>query len=95
MNLLEFEKSLADNNPPEDLRPVLVALWYDHKGNWTKAHDVAQDIPGPDGSLIHAYLHRKEGDIWNARYWYQKAGSEMPDASLEDEWRELVKSYLT
>ena len=71
-----------------------MALWYDGAGDWDKAHAVAQDINGPDGVHIHAYLHRKEGDQWNAQYWYNRAGRTMPDVSLEQEWAQLVREYL-
>ena len=69
MTLQEFEESAAAKNPPEGLSPELLSLWYDFKGDWHSAHDTAQDIHNAIGSGIHAYLHRKEGDLGNARYW--------------------------
>ena len=67
MNFLAFKKSLQDNQPSSICSEALQALWYDGKGDWDKAHDIAQDISGPTGALIHAYLHRKEGDNYNAQ----------------------------
>jgi hypothetical protein len=69
-------------------------MWYDGKNNWERAHDIAQNIDDKNGSLIHAYLHRKEGDLWNAEYWYHKAGKLMPDYDLEKEWEEIVEFFL-
>lgn len=94
MNYSEFVSSLTNNEPPADISPILQALWYDGKENWESSHNVAQDIHDQDGSWIHAYLHRKEGDLSNARYWYAKAGKVMPKVSLRDEWDLLVKHFL-
>ena len=69
-------------------------LWYDSKGKWNIAHNLAQAIYNRDGSLLHAYLHRKEGDLVNAAYWYSNADKEMPNNSIKDEWEELVNKYL-
>jgi len=80
--------------PPEKISALLKALWYDAKGDWEQAHDIAQTIDTPDGSLIHAYLHRKEGDASNALYWYHRAKGTMPETSLEEEWNQLAKKLL-
>jgi hypothetical protein len=70
---------------------MLVALWYDSKGNWEQAHNIVQDINGSMACWIHAYLHRKEGDLGNAGYWYSRAGKNRPAVDLETEWEELVQ----
>lgn len=93
MKWQEFNDTFNLIEPPE-LPPILKALWYDGKGNWHEAHQIAQDIPSKEGSLIHAYLHRKEGDFSNARYWYQQAGRTMPSYAVDKEWEELVKYFL-
>jgi len=93
MTLTEFEKSLQDAQPP-NLSPLLISLWWDRKNNWDKAHEIAQEISGPSGSWVHAYLHRREGDPGNAAYWYQRAGRPMPAKTLEAEWAELVNHFL-
>ncbi len=89
MDLNKFKSSLSTDAPPAGLSPYLQALWYDAKGNWNKSHQIVQDIENPTASWVHAYLHRKEGDISNARYWYNRAGRNMPGHSLEKEWEEI------
>lgn len=74
--------------------PLLQALWHDALGDWEKAHDLAQTIETPDGAWVHAYLHRKEGDIWNADYWYRRAGRTRPNGTLEEEWEDMVQLLL-
>jgi len=69
-------------------------MWYDGKDNWNASHDIAQDIHSRDGSWIHAYLHRKEGDLGNASYWYGKAGKPVARVSLKEEWEQLVREFL-
>lgn len=77
MNFQQFQHTLAASQPPS-LSPYLEALWYDAKGDWEKAHTVVQDINDPTAAWVHAYLHRKEGDIGNADYWYSRAGKKDP-----------------
>jgi hypothetical protein len=94
MNIADFVKSLSLDSPPTNISEELQALWYDGKGNWNKAHDIAQDIYNDNGSWIHAYLHRKEGDLQNAHYWYRKAGKTLPAVSLNMEWIQLSEHFL-
>jgi len=94
MNLISFKQSLTKNNPPENISRYLSALWHEGKGNWDKAHNIVQDLEDKDAAWIHAYLHRKEGDIGNADYWYRRAGKKRPDFSLEKEWEEMVTALL-
>ena len=94
MTLQEFQGSTAREHPPPGLCRELLSLWFDRKGDWERAHSTAQDIDTPAGSRIHAYLHRKEGDAGNARYWYARAGRPEFSGSLEDEWLQLVRSFL-
>ncbi len=89
-----FIKSLDESSPGESMSPYLKALWYEAKNNWESSHDLVQDIHDKDASWIHAYLHRKEGDIFNADYWYSKAGKTRPATSLQDEWKTLVNHFL-
>ena len=93
MTLIEFKNSLNNPTPPP-APPLLQALWHDALGEWNKAHNLAQDMNTPDGSWIHAYLHRKEGDQSNAQYWYNRANRKMPAYSLEQEWEEIVSELL-
>jgi hypothetical protein len=94
MTFNEFKKSLQEANPPDGINELLKALWYDGRGDWESAHNIAQDIHTNEGSLIHAYLHRKEGDSGNASYWYNRAGRSLPKFSLDKEWENIVKELL-
>ena len=94
MDLTTFEQSLRQAMPPEELRPVLKALWLDAKGDWHQAHRIVQDLDDPQAAWVHALLHREEGDQWNADYWYRRAGRPRSTASLEQEWREIAAALL-
>ena len=94
MNLAQFRESLDQDGPPSGLSFALAGLWWDAKGNWTKAHESAQQDEGPAGSWVHAYLHRKGGDASNAAYWYGEASRPKSTASFDDEWQEITKSLL-
>ena len=87
---LAFQETLGQNQPSQEWPPELQALWFDAKGDWEASHNIAQDIHSNMGSWIHAYLHRKEGDQWNAGYWYRQAGKPFPEYSLEEELQVLV-----
>ncbi len=90
----DFMNSLDRPQPPDPLPEVLRSLWWDAKGDWDRAHSIAQDIPTVQGSAVHAYLHREEGVLWNADYWYRRAGRSRPDIPLEAEWDRLVEEML-
>lgn len=94
MTTEDFKKTLNQSLPPEGIDPLLQAMWFDGKDDWDKAHDIAQEIHTKDGSWIHAYLHRKEGDEGNAGYWYARAGKPFNRKSLQEEWNELVTDFL-
>lgn len=96
MNLTfqDFIDSIQNGELPSDIPPHVQALWHDGRGDWEKAHSLIDHLLDPASSHIHAYLHRKEGDIWNADYWYRKAGRNRPDISLEKEWEFLVLRYF-
>lgn len=93
MSLEEFIASLQFEDPPQ-MNVYLRGLWYDGKGDWQKAHDLIDPAPGVEAARIHAYLHRKEGDSWNADYWYRRAQSTRPQQSLSEEWTDLVNTHL-
>ncbi len=94
MDISSFKKSLGDVGPPPGLTPYLESLWYDAAENWTRSHELIQDLEDNLAAWIHAYLHRKEGDLWNADYWYSKAGKKRPTVGLEAEWTILVDYCL-
>lgn len=96
MNMEGFLASLQTSDcPPQQLSFALAGLWWDTKGEWTKAHESAQQDEGPDGSWVHAYLHRKEGDESNAGYWYGRARRPFPRKSFEDERKEIFCALLS
>jgi hypothetical protein len=94
MDLAAFRASLKKEAPPAGLTPALRALWWDAKGDWDAAHHCVDHEDGRDAARIHAYLHRKEGDLANAGYWYRTAGAAAFAGSLEEEWAELAAARL-
>jgi len=94
MTFEKFQQSLSQPSPPSAISEHLKALWYDSKGDWEQSHNIIQDIGDADAAWIHAYLHRKEGDIGNADYWYRRAGKKRPAVSLEEEWEIIVKKMI-
>lgn len=90
----EFRDSLGREEPPAQLGVALAGLWWDARGSWKNAHESAQEDESPAGAWVHAYLHRKEGDLSNAGYWYRRAGKPQALSSLEQEWREITESLL-
>ncbi len=95
MNVTEFRTTLKAAAPPVGIHPLLTALWYEANGNWDKAHEIAQEVLSGEGSMVHAYLHRREGDIFNAEYWYRRAGLKMPECTMEEEWSNMVEKFLS
>lgn len=91
----QFKSSLSQTEPPQGISIILQALWYDANKNWEAAHDIAQSQEGTKAyDRLHAYLHRAEGDTWNAGYWYRRAGADVFKGSLKEEWEFLVESLL-
>ena len=90
MDLINFKESLKHHTPPAGLTVQQEALWYDGKGDWTKAHDLVNDLDDQTSAHVHAYLHRKEGDLWNADYWYRRAKRQRHSGTLDEEWEQLV-----
>ena len=89
------ESARRDDAPPAGLSPALRSLWLARAGRWHDAHDLCQDVPDPDGAWIHAHLHREEGDLGNAGYWYRRARREAPSqaVSIDEEWRQLAEHF--
>ena len=94
MTLDEFRGSLSATEPPVGLTHAVAGLWWDAKGDWTRAHESAQQDEGVEGSWVHAYLHRKEGDQSNAAYWYRRAGKPFCGEPLDAEWIRIVGALL-
>jgi Asp/Glu/Hydantoin racemase len=95
MDLDGFRTSIQDPAPHQSLSHPLQALWWDAKGDWARAHECAQAERGSMSAAVHAYLHRKEPDLANARYWYNAAGRAPFTGSLEQEWNALAEQLLT
>ncbi|MEY2877892.1 MAG: hypothetical protein RLZZ15_272 [Verrucomicrobiota bacterium] len=97
MSFAEFQLSITrDAAPPPEAGGALAALWHDARDDWTRAHECAQEEDGRDGAWVHAYLHRKEGDLGNAGYWYSRAGRRAPAAgvTLAAEWESIARALL-
>lgn len=93
-NYMEFKATLDFSDPINEWPEALKALWHDANGNWEASHDIAQEIHNDMGNWMHAYLHRKEGDDWNAGYWYRMAKRPFPKSTLDEEHRQLVEFVL-
>lgn len=94
MTFAEFESSIASGSAP-DVPALLLALWHDARGAWHRAHSIAQDMDDADAALVHAYLHRKEGDLGNAAYWYRRAHRPVATDALDAEWARIVGELLS
>jgi len=90
MNVHDFRASLIEDGPPEGVSAPLEALWWDAKGDWARAHGLVDELETQEGMAVHAYLHRKEGSVSNAEYWYARAGGGFHRPTLEGEWAALV-----
>jgi hypothetical protein len=93
MTLAEFARSTSKAGPPAEFPPALMALWWEAKGDWERAHVLVMDEEGADCAWVHAYLHRREGDLANAHYWYRQAGKSPPTGVLTAE-RDSIASAL-
>ena len=94
MDIATFKKSAEANQAPEGLSLPLLALWHLVKGDWEEAHRQAQEDKNIEGAWVHAHLHRVEGDLSNARYWYQRAGRDASTAPLDQECDDITKALL-
>jgi len=94
VSVADLKSTLSNAAPQADLAPPLAALWWAAKGNWDAAHKIVQDESDADSAWVHAYLHRVEGDLSNAGYWYRRAGKPIASDALETEW-ERIASALT
>jgi hypothetical protein len=94
MTLAEFKRSVSTTKPPPGLPPALAALWWAEKGDWDRAHALIMDESGKDCAWIHAYLHRVEGDLGNAGYWYGQAGKAPATGPMRAEWDSIATALL-
>ena len=91
MTAEEMRALLTSDEPPTGLTAPMAALWWDAKGDWARAHGLVDSLESPEGMAVHAFLHRKEGEAWNADYWYKRAGRRFHRGTLEEEWGALVE----
>lgn len=94
MTLQEYKDSLKAENPPADSSRALQALWYAGKGDWETSHEITQEPGDANVDWVHAWLHRQEGDLSNANYWYNRAGRSMSGQTLEEEWDIIAQELL-
>ena len=94
-SLKEFEASLLESVPPEGLSDPLKALWLDAKGDWERAHACVESLNNQKAAWVHAYLHRKDGDLSNASYWYARAGRSVYSGSLTAEWERIAEILIS
>jgi hypothetical protein len=94
MDLEAFRRSLKNSEPPEEISPGLRALWHARRDQWDRAHALIQARDDGESCWIHAHLHRIEGDLPNAAYWYSRAGRGVPKTDLQAEWEDIVASLL-
>ena len=94
VSMADFRASLANAAPAPNLEAPLAALWWAAKGDWNQAHKIVQDEDDADAAWVHAYLHRVEGDLGNAGYWYRQAGQPVAKDSLESEWERIVSALI-
>ena len=90
----DFRASLSGTAPATSMEPPLAALWWAAKGEWDKAHTIVMNEETANAAWVHAYLHRVEGDLGNAGYWYRQAGQPAAKDSLEAEWERIVSALL-
>jgi hypothetical protein len=94
VNMAEFRASLSGAAPAPQLDAPLAALWWAAKGGWDQAHNIVQDESSADAAWVHAYLHRVEGDLGNAGYWYRRAARPVADGPFETEWERIASALL-
>ena len=94
MNVAQFKASLSAAAPAPQLGAPLAALWWAARGDWDQAHRIVQDEETSEAAWVHAYLHRVEGDLGNAGYWYRRTGKPAATGSLEAEWEAIASTLL-
>jgi hypothetical protein len=94
VSVADFRASLSGTAPAPGLSAPLAGLWWAAKGQWDAAHKIVQDESSADAAWVHAYLHRVEGDLGNAGYWYRQAGQPVAKDSLETEWERIASALL-
>jgi hypothetical protein len=89
-----FAQTFGAKAPPSGLTAPVLALWWAKKGDWDQAHKLVMAEDSREAAWVHAYLHRVEGDLGNAGYWYRRAGRPQTDGPLETEWTAIAEALL-
>lgn len=92
MKLEEFKQQSLEQIKSYPL--ALQALWHDYQGDWNKSHKLIDRESDRDCAWVHAYLHRVEGDLSNARYWYRRSGKPESKLSLNEERQQITQALL-
>ena len=92
--MIDLRATLENAAPTPELAPPLKALWWAAKGDWSRAHTIVQDEESQEAAWVHAYLHRVEGDLSYAGYWYRRAGKPAASDSLDAEWERIASALL-
>jgi len=90
VSMADLKATLGNARPAEGLAPPLVALWWAAKGDWDAAHKIVMNEDTTDAAWVHAYLHRVEGDLSNAGYWYRRAEKPVAKDALDAEWQRIA-----
>lgn len=95
MSLIEFQAAIDQNLVPAEFTDLEKTLWFAKKNNWEEAHRICVAYENePKFDRIHAFLHRQEGDKFNAKWWYNKLKINIPTVSLEEELEEIIFNNL-
>jgi hypothetical protein len=94
MTLAAFKRDVSKPEPPAGLSAPLAALWWAAKGDWDKAHGIVMKQDSREAAWVHAYLHRVEGDLDNAGYWYRRAHRPAASTALPEEWDAIAAALL-
>ena len=89
-----FVHSLEREGPPAFATPMLCAIWHGLRGDWDAAHELAQAQDDAEGAWVHAWLHRIEGDLGNADYWYQRARRKSRRDDTRDEGLDIARALI-
>lgn len=93
-NAERFFASLEEASPPAGLKPPVRAVWHGLRGEWEEAHAIVQALEGTDAAWVHAWLHRVEGDLVNAGYWYRRAGRGAAEGATDHEGQTIAAVLL-
>jgi hypothetical protein len=94
MTAEELRRTVQEAAPPAGLPLPVEALWWEAHGDWNRAHRMVDELTTPEGAWVHAYVHRCEGDLGNAAYWYRQAGRPANRLGLQEEWAQIVDALL-